>query len=64
MRYTNSNDQGMPHSRNRVFIVSILGDHEPFTFPEKIPLQVSLQDFLTDNKEPGVDRDMKPSCRK
>lgn len=60
----NSNEQGIPHSRSRVFIVSILGKHKPFEFPNKIPLKVSLQDFLTDNKPAGVDTDMKPGCYK
>lgn len=60
----NSNEQGMPHSRSRVFIVSILGKHKPFEFPKKIPLKISLQDFLTDNKPAGVDKDMKPGCYK
>lgn len=60
-----SKEQGIPHSRSRVFIVSILGEHKPFEFPEKIPLKISLQDFLTDNNKPaGVDTDMKPGCYK
>lgn len=61
----NSKEQGMPQSRSRVFIVSILGEHKPFKFPKKIPLKVSLQEFLTDNDKPaGVDPEIKPGCYK
>lgn len=31
----NSKDYGIPQNRQRVFCVSIKGDHDPFNFPEK-----------------------------
>lgn len=43
-------DYGIPQTRKRTFMVSILGDAE-FTFPEPIPLEKKLKDFL----EPVVD---------
>ena len=59
-----SKEHGVPHSRSRVFIVSILGEHKPFKFPSKVPLSMTLQEFLTDNGKPGVAEDLKPGCRK
>ena len=43
----NSKDFGIPHSRNRVFIVSIRKDIDTytFTFPEKQPLLVNASSF-------------------
>ena len=41
----NAKDYGIPQNRERVFVVSILGD-EPFEFPNKKPLEVKLIDLL------------------
>lgn len=40
-------DYGIPQTRNRCFMVSILGDHS-YTFPKPIPLQLKLKDMLED----------------
>ena len=34
----NAKDYGVPQNRERVFVVSILGDHEPYEFPDKMGL--------------------------
>lgn len=47
----NAKDFGVPQNRERVFVVSILGKHEPFEFPEKQELTTRLKDLL----EPIVD---------
>jgi DNA-cytosine methyltransferase len=46
----NSKDYGIPHSRNRVFIVSIRKDvdNKNFTFPEPIPLTTKASDYYDD----------------
>ena len=44
----NAKDYGVPQNRERVFVVSILGDHEPYEFPSKIPLNKCLADILED----------------
>ena len=41
-------DYGMPQTRNRCFMVSILGDYS-YTFPKPIPLKLKLKDMLEDN---------------
>ena len=41
-------DYGMPQTRNRCFMVSILGDYN-YTFPKPIPLKLKLKDMLEDN---------------
>ena len=41
----------MPQNRERVFVVSILGEHEPFEWPTPIPLDKCIRDIL----EEGVD---------
>lgn len=47
----NSKDYGVPQNRERIFVVSILGEHPIFHFPEPIPLEKRLKDVL----EPEVD---------
>lgn len=42
----NAKDYGIPQNRERVFVVSILGEHEPYTFPESIELTTRLKDVL------------------
>ena len=45
----NSKDYGVPQSRNRCFMVSILNDYiKDFKFPEAIPLEWTMKDFLED----------------
>ena len=41
-------DYGIPQTRNRCFMVSILGNYN-YTFPEPIPLKLKLKDLLEDN---------------
>lgn len=44
----NAKDFGIPQNRERVFVVSILGEHDPFEFPDKQELQLRLKDMLED----------------
>ena len=44
----NSKDYGVPQNRERVFVISILGEHEPYEFPKNIELEVRLKDILED----------------
>jgi DNA (cytosine-5)-methyltransferase 1 len=44
----NAKDYGVPQNRERIFIVSILGESN-FTFPEKQPLKLHLKDVLQDD---------------
>ena len=41
-------DYGIPQTRNRCFMVSILGDYS-YTFPKPIPLKLKLKDILEEN---------------
>ena len=43
-------DYGIPQTRNRCFMISILGDYS-YTFPKPIPLKLKLKDMLEDNVE-------------
>lgn len=47
----NATECGVPQNRERVFCVSVLGDHKPFYFPDPVPLTTRLKDIL----EPEVD---------
>ena len=47
----NAKNHGVPQNRERVFCLSILGDHESFVFPEEEVLDKRLKDVL----EPTVD---------
>lgn len=38
-------DYGIPQTRNRTFMISILGDYS-YTFPQPIPLELKLKDML------------------
>ena len=40
-------DYGIPQTRNRTFMISILGDYN-YTFPKPIPLKLKLKDMLED----------------
>lgn len=44
----NAKDYGIPQNRERVFCVSIRGDHSPFKFPPKQELKLKLKDLLED----------------
>lgn len=41
-------DYGIPQTRNRCFMISILGDYN-YTFPKPIPLKLKLKDMLEEN---------------
>ncbi|HER0887110.1 TPA: DNA cytosine methyltransferase [Streptococcus pyogenes] len=45
----NAKDYGVPQNRERVFCVSILGEHIPYVFPEKQELTIRLKDILEDS---------------
>lgn len=49
----NAKDYGIPQNRERVFMVSILGEHEPFIFPEKEELKIQLLDLVEKEVDPG-----------
>ena len=49
----NAKDYGVPQNRERVFVVSILGEHEPYEFLKPIKLNKYVKDILentVDNK--------------
>lgn len=47
----NSKDYDVPQNRERVFVVSIFGKHEPYEFPEAKPLDKTLKDVLLQDVE-------------
>lgn len=72
----NAKDYGVPQNRERVFVVSILGQHKAYEFPKKLELTKKLKDILeeeTDNKHHlsdntikkiiVVDKNIKPSVK-
>ena len=42
----NAKNYGVPQNRERVFVVSILGEYEPFEWPTPIPLDKCIADIL------------------
>ena len=42
----NAKDYGVPQNRERVFVISILGEHEEYKFPKAIPLDKCIKDIL------------------
>lgn len=48
VKVLNSKNYGIPQNRERVFVVSILGEHEPYEFPKPIPLDKCIADILED----------------
>ena len=44
----NAKHYGVPQNRERVFVVSILGDHKSYEFADKIPLDKCIADILED----------------
>lgn len=52
----NAKNYGIPQNRERLFVVGIRDDLDlawPFTFPEPIPLEKKMQDFLMENAPGG-----------
>jgi DNA (cytosine-5)-methyltransferase 1 len=47
----NAKDYGVPQNRERVFVVSILGEHSTYEFPSPIPLMRVIKDILEDDVE-------------
>ena len=45
----NAKDYGVPQNRERVFVVSILGEHKPYEFPKPMELEKTLIDVLCDD---------------
>ena len=45
----NAKEYGVPQNRERVFMVSVLGDHQRFFFPKTIPLEHRLKDISEDH---------------
>ena len=44
----NAKNYGVPQNRERVFVVSILGEHKPYEFPKPILLEKCIKDVLED----------------
>lgn len=44
----NAKDYGIPQNRERVFIISIRGDHKPYEFPKPFDNGLRLKDMLED----------------
>lgn len=42
----NAKEYGVPQNRERVFVISILGDHKPYEFPDPIPLDKCIKDIM------------------
>ena len=42
----NAKHYGVPQNRERVFCISVRGDHKPYVFPERLPLELKLKDYL------------------
>ena len=42
----NAKDYGVPQNRERVFVISILGEHKTYVFPSPIPLTRTVKDIL------------------
>lgn len=49
----NAKDYGVAQNRERVFMVSILGEHQPYNFPAPFPLTKCVEDYM----EPAEDID-------
>lgn len=49
----NAKDYGVAQNRERVFMVSILGEHQPYNFPAPIPLTKCVEDYMEPAEEIG-----------
>lgn len=49
----NAKDYGVAQNRERVFMISILGEHQPYNFPAPFPLTKCVEDYM----EPAEDID-------
>lgn len=47
----NAKNFGIAQNRERVFMISILGEHKPYEFPQGFKLEKRLKDFLEDDIE-------------
>ena len=47
----NSKDYGMPQNRKRLFVIGFKNNKANFSFPDKMPLQTELKDYLEKNVE-------------
>lgn len=47
VKILNGKNYGIPQNRERVFMISILGEYT-YNFPTKLPLKYKLKDFLED----------------
>lgn len=58
-------DYGIPQTRNRCFMVSILGDYS-YSFPKPIPLKLKLKDLLEEkvNEKLYIDKDLLKHIKK
>ena len=48
----NAKDYGIPQNRERVFVVSIYGEHKPYKFPTPMHLTTRISDILEDSIDP------------
>lgn len=47
----NAKDYGVAQNRERVFMVSILGEHQPYNFPAPMPLTKCVEDYMEPAEE-------------
>lgn len=47
----NAKDYGVAQNRERVFMVSILGEHTPYNFPDKIGNNKCVEDYMIDAED-------------
>lgn len=47
----NAKDFGVPQNRERIFMISILGEHKAYIFPKKQELKIKLKDLLENEVE-------------
>ena len=50
----NAKDYGVPQNRERVFVISILGEHKPYKFPTSRPTK-DIREYLDDINSEDVD---------
>ena len=51
MEGLNAKDYGVPQNRERVFVVSVLGEHKPYTFPQPIKLNRAIKEITTEEEK-------------